>query len=583
MPLDTLTLSAVIEELDGELEDAKIDKIQQPERDVLILTVRGRGYTRKLLVSAGSGSARLHITEHARENPQEPPAFCMLLRKHLAGARIQAITQPGADRIARIECLSTDDLGDTVSRQLVVELTGKTTNIVLVGQDGRIIDCLRKSDGGDAGRSMMPGMFYRFPEKQLKADPFVLTKEETEALWKSADYNSETDKWVLKTFGSLSPLMCREASFRIFGDSSIRIHEAPAVNFPDAFSEFIAIFREKRTAPYLLSEEGIAKDISCIDIRQYGHRFELKRYRSYSELLDAFFTLKEKEERNRQRKQSLMKTAKTLRDRAERKLSAQREELGGTLGRDELREHGDIIKANIYRMEKGMSVLTAENFFSPDGAEKRIPLDPKLTPQQNAAKYYKAYSKAKKAEYFLREQIIATKAELEYLESIVSELELADGEKEISDIRTELIEQGFIKPRTNMRKKGSQSAPMHFVSSAGIEILVGRNNLQNDAITFGTAFRNDLWLHTQRIHGAHVIVSHDWDNVDDTTLAEAAGLAAWFSQGRGDAAVDVDYTRAGNVKKPSGARPGMVIYSGFKTIRVRPDPLLAERLIKHRK
>lgn len=568
MAIDSITLTAALRELAPQLEGARIDKIQQPERDVLIFTVRTSSGNRKLLISAGSGSARIHFTTVTRDNPAAAPMFCMLLRKHLSGARIAALEQPYLERMCTLNLEVLDQLGRQVTKKLVIEMMGKSANIILCDEEGRIIDCIRKVDSDmSEKRQVLPGLFYREPPADRKNDLFSLDAEAVRAL--SAGACGEIQDWIRKTFTGFSPVMAREAAFRSAGSADADFACA-GPDFPEKLKAFAdGIF--PGAAPYLITENGRPADISCVPVMQYGTLRSCERAESFSKLLDGFYTGSELARRTAQRAQTTVKLITNLRDRTARKLQYQREELRSTDDREYYRRCGDIIQANLYRIERGARVLVAEDFYAPEPCDTEIPLDPRLSPHKNAEKYYKKYTKAKNARIVLSEQIREGEKELEYLESVLDELERASGERELEDIRSELTEGGYIHEK-DRKQKQNQTGPMKFVSSSGIAITVGRNNRQNDSLTFKNAFRSDMWLHAQKIHGSHVIISSD--EPDETTLLEAASLAAYYSQGRDSNAVDVDYTQARHVKKPSGAKPGMVIYTDYKTVRVRPADAL---------
>ena len=565
MAIDSLTLTAALRELERDLVGARTDKIQQPERDVFILTMRTASGNRKLLVSAGTGSARVHFTTLARDNPASPPMFCMLLRKLLSGARVVAVEQPYLERACSIVFEATDQLGRTEHKKLVVEMMGKSPNVILCGEDGRIIDCVRKVDSDMSDRrQVLPGLYYRDPPSDGKADLFTMPTEELSALISSA--KGDSAEWIRSTFTGFSPLMSREAAFRCLAPE---MESAPhdAAERLKAFAESVM----NASAPYVLYDGEKAVDISCVPILQYGPSRESRRAPNFSVMLDSFYTGNELARRTAQRAQNMVKTMTNLRDRTARKLLYQADELRSTEDREQFRRCGDIIQANIYRIKRGDASLTAEDFYAEEPAEIVIPLDPKLSPHKNAERYYKRYSKAKNARIALSEQMREGEKELAYLESVLDELSRASGEKDLEEIRAELVEGGYIR-ESDKKLKQTSSAPYKFVSSTGLPITVGRNNRQNDTRTFKTAFRGDTWLHAQKIHGAHVVITAD--EPDETTLLEAAALAAYYSQGRGSGAVDVDYTKARNVKKPSGAKPGMVVYTDYKTVRVKPDDAL---------
>ncbi len=583
MPLDALCLMPVADEIRKSAEGAKIDKIQQPGKNEIIFTLRGTGVSRRLLVSASTGRARVHFTEMQFENPQQPPMFCMLLRKHLLGARIAAVTQPSMERVLEFELDVFDEMGVAGKSRLIIELIGAAPNLILVAGDGRIIDCLRRAEG-DMGekRGVMPGLFYRPPLPSGKNDPLLVSKDDIIRIWNEANEEKTVDSWLLDTFFGISPLVCRELSQRFFGDGSVRIASLASgerASFPEKLAAFIESIKNGEFTPCMLSRGGKPFDFSCIPITQYGEKMEKREFSSFSELMDLFYSERDMAESARQRTEALIKTVKNLRDRTRRRLANQEEELKATFGRDRLRETGDIITANLHRMKSGMALLRANDFYSESNAEIEIKLDPRLSPQQNAAKYYKDYNKAKNAERHLTGLIKAGETELFYLESVLDELSRASGEKDVLEIRRELEKMGLLSPKPSAKKeKEVKSRPLRFVSSAGFEILVGKNNTQNDELTFRTAERFDLWLHTQKIHGSHVVILTGGKKADDKTIEEAAKLAALYSQGSEGQKVPVDYALVKHVKKPPGAKPGMVIYTDYKTLYVTPDKRLADEL-----
>ena len=570
MPLDAVTLRALTRELKNCAEGAKIDRVQQPEKEVLLLTLRTHEGSRKLLVSASVSGARVHFTQQSLENPAEPPMFCMLLRKHLVGARIRAIEQPELERMLLFRLGTRDEMGDESEKTLAVELIGRSANIILVGADGRIIDCLRRMEYGGEGRAMLPGMIYRLPPRQEKTPFFGCPDGEFLARLDPIENGAELDRELMDRFSGLSPLICRELAFRSRGDVGLLKENALALRETVAAEEF---------APTLVSVDGAPRDFSFMAINQYGPDARSERFGDFSLLLDAFYARRDREESRRRRSRELMRAVKGAHERLERKLALQRRELADTAGREEIRRRAELITANIYRMKKGQSELVCEDYFAPDCPEIRIALDPLKTPQQNAAALYKDFSRKKAAEEHLSVLIAEGERQSEYLSTVLAEIERAESERDLADIRRELSETGFLKKQRGAKtERAKPQAPLRFRSSDGYEILVGRSNIQNDELTFRIARRTDLWLHTQRIHGSHVILRADGLEPPRRTIEEAASLAAWFSQGREAGKIPVDCTQVRHVKKPTGALPGAVIYTDYTTIRAAASEELAERL-----
>ena len=540
MALDAICLTAVLEELRKVLEGGRIDKVYQPSRDEIVLAVRGAGANVKLLLSASPNGPRLHLTKEVRENPAQPPMFCMLLRKHLTGARFLRLEQPELERIVLLRLESTDELGDKVLRTLVLEAMGRRANLILLDGEDRIIDCVRRVEGdvSTGQRGVMPGLFYRLPDPRP----------------------------------GLPPLLERELDFRSNG-----------VSRGESLAEKLERLKEavgpEGYVPYGLVREDKLVDFTFLPILQYGPDTGLRRYESFSKLLDDFYASRATAEKVGQRGADLQKAVSRVRDRVARRVAQQELEREATKDRERKRELGDILTSNLYALSKGMGTVRLTDYYDPEGREVDIPLDPLLTPQQNAAKYYKEYNKAKTAEVVLGEQIEKGRRELEYLDSVLEAIVLAEGERDLAEIRQELTDTGYLRRGAKAAKRMKVAAkPMEFRSTAGLRISVGKNNTQNDLLTAKQAGKGDLWLHTQKIHGSHVILWTEGRTPDAGSIEEAAKLAAWFSQARDGKKVPVDYTPVKYVKKPAGAKPGMVVYTTYQTAYVDPDGELAKRL-----
>jgi len=538
MALDALCLAAALRELRAAVLGGKIDKISQPGTFDVVLAVRGPAGNVKVFLSSNPSHPRVHLTALDRENPAKPPMFCMLLRKHLTGARILEIAQPYMERIVTFRLEALNELGDRVERRLVLEAIGRRANLLLLDGDGRILECTRRVEGDLATgvRQLLPGLFYRPPEPR---------------------------------FG-IPPLLEREWRFRgEKGDLSASVEQM-----------WTAVQAYPST-PVMLVRNGEAADFTFLPILQYGSQTESREYPSFGALLDAFYEARERAERTKQRGEDLLRTVKNARDRTVRKLSNQRRELEATKDRERLRQFGDILTTNLHTLERGHSIARLPNYYDPEGKEVEIRMDPLLTPQQNAAKYYKEYNKAKNAERALTAQIQRGEADLSYLESVLEALTLAEGERDLQEIRQELLDTGYLKKQRKGSKKEKRVSgrPMEFRTHAGLRVSVGKNNTQNDQLTLRQAGKWDWWFHTKNIHGSHVILWTDGNEPDPESIAQAAGLAAWFSQGRNSGAkLPVDYTPVKYVKKPAGAKPGMVIYTTYQTVMAQPDETLAKRL-----
>lgn len=588
MPLDAICLGAVTNELNQALAGCRVEKVYQPDRDEIVLQTRGQGGAKRLLLSIAAGAPRVHFIDAARENPAAPPMFCMLLRKHVQGAKIAAITQPAVERMLAIELDTTDEMGVPCQKKLICELMGKHSNVILCDGDGRILDALRRVDGDLSGkRQVLPGLFYRMPPAQDKHDPFALSGAGLAAAVRQADGEQMLDRYLLSQLLGFSPLLCRELSYRATGDAAARIGtltDEQCEKLGQVFDDLMGFLCEGRARPFLLSkaEDGAVFDFTFLPVTQYEGVMTVTQAESFSELLAAFFEKKGRAERMARRSADLHKTVVNARDRLARKLAAQQKELDATQNREQYKRMGDLITANLYQLEKGMNKATVIDYYAEDCPEVEITLDVRLTPQQNAQRYFKMYNKAKTAEAVLTEQIERGRADLEYLESVLVALGEAETERDLSQLREELTQTGVLSNKQTrnkkLRTKPVQAKPFHYRTSDGFEVFAGKNNLQNDLLTLKTAFKSDIWFHTQKIHGSHVILVTDGREPTNQAMTEAAMIAAYHSKARQSSRVPVDYTPIRQVKKPAGAKPGMVIYHVYQTAYVTPDESTIEKL-----
>ena len=580
MPLDAIFLTALTAELNETLPGSRIDKIQQPDRETVLLSLRTQGAgNRRLLLSASPNHPRIHYTAEKFEQPAQPPMFCMLLRKHLSGGRILSLTQLPMERAVDLCIESADELGELSRKHIWLELMGRNSNLILTGPDGRILDCLRRVDFEmSEKRQVLPGLFYREPPTQGKLDLRAETPEALQAELERLRTQTAFDGWLMDRYAGISPLIARELVFRLTGSVEADLSALePADLAPrlcEALHGLLTGF-----APTLLLRGETPKDFSFRPIAQYEGWMTCRTAAGFSALLDDYYAERDRTQRIKARTQNLTKTLNTLKSRAERKLANQRKELEATYDRERLRQLGDIVTANLHRIDRGQARLTAVDFYDPEMREIEIPLNAAISPQQNAAKLYKDYNKAKHAEKFLTGQIAAGETEVEYLTSVLDALSRAETERDVSDIRTELIEGGYLRSTDRKKQMKTQPArPLEFRSSDGFQILVGRNNRQNDLLTAKMAYKTDLWLHVQKSHGSHVIIACAGAQVPDRTITEAAMLAGWYSEARQGQDVPVDLCPVRQVKKPAGAKPGMVVYENYRTVYITPDPELPGRL-----
>ena len=578
MAFDAFYLSCVLKEIQA-LPEPRIEKIHQPARDTVILHLKHRDGRAKLLFAANPAAPRLHLTSASPENPAEPPMFCMLLRKHLSGGRLVKAEQLPMERCAMFTFSCIDEMGDQVEKKLVAELMGRTCNLYLLSPEGRIIDCLRRIGLDEsAKRAALPGLMYQYPEKITKQDPLFIENYVNLLAETGADILSDR---LMDSLGGLSPLICREAALFAAGDTDARL---TGVDIPAVAEKLALFFGENLNHPvpcYTAGSDGVPKQFAFCPIRQYGAYAEAE---SFSGLLDMYYTVRDRKDAIRQKGQGLRKTVQNLCARLTKKLAIQEKELAATFERERLRQLGDIVTANIHRIQKGQTVLQAEDFYDEEMKVIDIPISPILSPQQNAAKFYKDYTRMKNAEKELTRQIAIGEEELSYLRSVLDELNRAGSEQELEEIRAELSAGGYVKAESGKKRmKQSKSAPMRFESTDGFPIYVGRNNRQNDELTFKMARKDDIWLHASKVHGSHVIIACAGRPVPDDTVTQAAQLAAYYAESTGGQNIAVDVTPVKQVKKTPNGKPGMVIYHSYRTVIVNPyadivvDPLNAEK------
>ena len=566
MAFDAVFLSAVLAEVRERCLGARVDKIHQPSRDTLILHLRSRDSREKLLFAVNPTAPRLHLTSASPENPAEPPMFCMLLRKHLLGARLTEITQLPMERAAFFTFDCTDEMGDAVQKQLAAELMGRTCNLYLLAHDGRILDCLRRIGLDETTRRpALPGLKYIPPEPVAKENP--LESPDFAAILDRPGADVLADR-LMDTLGGLSPLVCREAALFAAGDIDARVS---ALDREDTARKLADFFREYGAHPrpyYYAAPDGTPKQFAFCPIRQYG---SCQKAESFGALLEGYYTLRDRKDAMRQKSQSVRKTVQNLCTRLTRKLAIQEKELKATYDRERLRQLGDILTANLHRVVKGQTVISCEDFYDEEMKMVDIPLSPILSPQQNAAKFYKDYTRMKNAEKELTHQISLGQTELEYLKSVLEELNRAQNEAELEEIRRELSDGGYLRQDGGKKRvKQGKLAPMRFVSTDGYPIYVGRNNRQNEELTFKLARKDDIWCHASKVHGSHVIISCAGTTPPDNTITQAAQLAAYYAETTGGRNVPVDVTPVKQVKKIPNGKPGMVIYHTYKTVIANP-------------
>ena len=573
MALDGITLSMLKNELAEKLIGARIDKIHQPSKEELVISLRWNGGNGKLLISASANGPRIHFTESSVDNPKNPPMFCMLMRKHLSGAKLVAIEQFGLERMLHLSFATYNEFGDPVIVKLAVEIMGRHSNIMLIGPDGKIIDAIKRVTADMSSvRQVMPGMSYVFPPAQNKMntlDPDYM--DLIERLKNGRDI--PLSKALMENLDGVSPIVCREISDIVTGGFDTKAHDLSnddCEKLVGCLEKITESIKNGSTAPYMVLEEnGHPLDFTFIKVNQYGDAVEIRKFETFSEMLDKFYSERSGADRMKQRSNDLFKFVVNLADRISRKLDVQRQELARSTERDILRVKGELIHANLWMIEKGMTSVVLENYYE-DCKPVEVKLDPRLSPNQNAQHYFSEYRKADTAERMLKQFIEKGEAELSYIESVFDLLSRARTDDEVVAIREELVAQGYLKNHRKNNQKPVKLAPKEYISTDGFRILCGRNNIQNDKLTFKDSRKNDIWLHTQKIHGSHTVIVTEGREVPETTIQQAAVVAAYNSKGRDSSLVPVDYTEIRNVKKPSGAAPGKAIYEHYKTAYVRP-------------
>lgn len=576
MPFDGIVTKCIVSELNNLLSGGRIDKVFQPEADEIVMLVRSKGQNYRLVASANASNPRLHITSVQKENPATPPVFCMLMRKHVAGGKLLDISFHDYERVITLNIESVNEIGDLTVKKLVVEIMGKYSNIILLNSENKIIDSVKHVDSDISSvREVMPARTYILPPAQNKELPenIDITTIFDETNVAGAKH---LEGLILNLIKGFSPYTCRD----ICASAGVPSKTLPAdLSDSDrkrvitALTAYIDKIKGNAFNPCIIYEDKNflrPVDFYCFEPSKevFSKNFDL-----LSTALDQYYMLRDTNERLGQKMGDVLKVVKNGIERCQKKSAMFDDKLREVADRDKLQLCGELITANIYCIPSGAKSVRVQNYYSETEEYIDIPLNEYKSAQVNAQKYFKQYSKAKSTHLNVTKQLEETLSELEYLESVLAMLENCSSRQEIDEIRQELIDQGYIRHSIkNARKKQDKpSSPLEFVSSDGFQILVGKNNKQNDLLTLKTAASNDLWFHTKNIPGSHVIIRTERDTVPDSTLLEAATLAAYHSSAKMSYNVPVDYTIVKNVKKPSGAKPGMVIYESFKTINVTPD------------
>lgn len=581
MALDGIMIHHTANELSGALVGGKIEKIQQPSRDELIITFHSNG-TKRLLICTRADCPRVGITKSQLENPAQPPMYCMLLRKRLGHGKLTAIEQLGTDRVLRLSFECFGELGDRETLHMYIETMGRCSNSILTDENDRIIDAQRRVDGSmSMTRLVLPGLTYSPPPSQGKLSVLDTASGDIAAAILEQE-DAVLSKAIMSKLDGVSPIVARELSFRCCGETDRRVSllsEGEKKALTSELSSLAEAVKNGEARPIMLVENGTPRDITYIKPLQYGEKAQLVEYESFSELLDGFYAERDRAADMKVRSADILRLLTTACDRTARTLAKRRTELENAHCREQLRLYGDLLNANIYRLKQGDICVDLENYYSESCETVRIELDPRLTPAQNAQRYYREYRKLRTAEEHLLPLIAAGERELVYLDSVFDELSRAQTNAELNEIRQELIHEGYIKKKHYDKQKHQALAPLHFRSEDGFEILCGKNNRQNEQLTHREAERGDIWLHAAKQPGSHVIIRCNGLEPSSTAIEQAATIAAVHSKAEGSGLVAVDYTLVRKVSRHPSGRLGMVSYTDYKTVFVHPDKELVAALL----
>lgn len=578
MALDGITAAAIVQELKTNLIGGRIDKIHQPLADEIRFTVRGIGVVRKILVSANSSTPRIHITETTKENPMTAPLFCMVLRKYLAGGRIIDICQPDFERIIIIKVESANEMGDMTIKNLILEIMGKHSNLILTNENGQILDSIKRiSHEKSSVREVLPGKEYVFPPSQNKKNP-LLAEQSDFSFSLQLQAGQKLQEFLYKNYTGISPIMAGEICFRAGLEPSDTCQQTTTHEGEKLFAAFQNVMEEVKQGNFLPKiyyhpKSNRVLDFAVVEMTEFQN-LDQKSFSTVSSLLENFYHERDNVYHIRQKAHDMHRLVVSNIERCIKKKEIQLKTRKDVEDMESWRKKGELLTANIYAIPQGVTTFRTQDFYDENMGEIDIALDPTKTPAENAQKYFSRYNKAKRTLAALEIQEKQNDEELLYLESVLNALENASDEGDLAEIRTELAESGFVRRQTPKKgaSKPKKTKPLHFISSDGYEVFVGKSNLQNDELTLRFAESTDLWLHTKEIPGSHVIIRTNGTGIaSDTALAEAANLAAYYSKGKNSSMVPVDYTLRKNVKKPNGAKPGMVIYLTNRTIYVTPD------------
>lgn len=572
MAFDGITIAAMVKELNDYLAGGRINKIAQPETDELLLTCRGPKGNCRLLLSASASLPLIYFTEKNKPSPLTAPNFCMLLRKHLSSARFLSITQPSLERVIRFELEHLNELGDLCRKYLIIEIMGKHSNIIFCDEDYKILDSIKHvSSNMSSVREVLPGRQYFIPQTQEKLNPWNLTEEtfHTQVLGKP----TQIARALYTSLTGISPVMAHEICTRasLDGDEPTEtLDENSKLHLYGTLNRILDQVKEGDFHPNIIFRDQIPVEYSVLPMSQYQTGHTTKGYPSVSSMLEQYYAQKNIVTRIRQKSSDLRRIVQTALERNSKKYSLQLKQLKDTGKKEKYKVYGELINTYGYGLEDGCKSFQALNYYTNE--EIAVPLDPSLSPQANAKKYFEKYAKLKRTEDALTTQIAETKEEIQHLESISASLDIALNESDLIQIKEELTQYGYIKKHSIGKKKTSvKSKPFHYLSSDGYHIYVGKNNYQNDELTFKFATGNDWWFHAKGTAGSHVIVKSSDEELPDRVFEEAGSLAAYYSKGRTAPKVEIDYIQKKHVKKPNGSKPGFVVYYTNYSLMAVPD------------
>lgn len=582
MAFDSGMLFAVADEINRLAADARVEKIQQPQKDEIVITLYCASVhdNLRLAIGAGANNPKISFTRQNKENPQSAPLFCMLLRKQLGGGKLCRAKQYGFERVIELEFACRDEMGFAVTRYLIAEIMGKYSNLILTDGEHKILNAMRTVDFSTSRlRQILPGMHYELPPAQDKENLFDASTADVTAAFLSCDPTQRLSNFIMGRYLGISPLVARELAFTMTGKTDAQCTDASPETVCAVLEGFKRDLQNRKFLPTIVYDaEGKPIEYCFMDVHQYGSA-AVGHFQTFCELLDAYFEKRDLAEKIKQRGQDIFRLLTGAEGRLRKKIEIQRGELAACAEGERFKLFGDLLTANLYRLKRGQSVATLQNYYDGDGADIEIPLDMRLTPAQNAQKYYKKYNKCKNAKKYLTEQIEIAENELSYLSTVAVSLDQAETESDLAEIRAELAGSGYAQ-RMHLGKaqKAPAGKPLEFCTSGGYVVLCGKNNIQNDKLTFKTAAKNDLWFHVKNAPGSHVVLLCDGAEPSETDYTEAATIAATYSKAAHGDKIAVDYTRVKNIKKPPAAKPGYVTYSTNYSAYVTPDQAFCDRL-----